>query len=167
LGKKILWFLDHFEDVFCTFLLIIVTILMALNIFGRYLNFTITGSEELVRFVFVYMILTGLSFAAKYDQHIRVDILTARLPSKIGTAARGLADCLTIFFCAVAAYASIPLLKNMFAFEQRSPGLQINFAYLYLIIPISLILVCFRILQNNYRRIKKGESVKPNVGKEA
>ena len=48
-------------------------------------------------------------------------------------------------------YYSINMLENMTRFKQVSASLEINVMYAYLIIPISMAVTTFRVLQGLYR----------------
>ena len=57
-------------------------------------------------------------------------------------------------FCILVFYYSIGMLENMTRFKQVSASLEINVMYAYLIIPISMALTTFRVLQGLLRDIR-------------
>ena len=54
-------------------------------------------------------------------------------------------------FCKLVFYNSINMLENMTRFKQVSASLEINVMYAYLIIPLSMAVTTFRVLQGLYR----------------
>ena len=57
-------------------------------------------------------------------------------------------------FCVLVFYYSINMLENMTRFKQVSASLEINVMYAYLIIPISMAVTTFRVLQGLCRDIR-------------
>ena len=57
-------------------------------------------------------------------------------------------------FCILVFYYSVGMLENMTRFKQVSASLEINVMYAYLIIPISMALTIFRVLQGLLRDIR-------------
>jgi TRAP-type C4-dicarboxylate transport system permease small subunit len=90
---------------------------------------SLTWSEELARYSFIWAIFIGTSVAARRGQHIVVDALVGALPAPLQRWLRlaNLAIC-TAFF-GLFTYVSILLVQN--AFTQRSSSLEIPIAWVY------------------------------------
>ena len=57
-----------------------------------------------------------------------------------------------IIFNVVVTYHSITMVKNAFQFIYFSPSLNLNMAYMFLVIPISFALMTIRIIVGYYRQ---------------
>jgi TRAP-type C4-dicarboxylate transport system permease small subunit len=90
---------------------------------------SLTWSEELARYAFIWAIFIGTSVAARRGQHIAVDSLVKTLPRVVQRWLR-LANLLLCgaFFC-LFAYVSALLVLN--AIPQKSSSLEISIAWVY------------------------------------
>lgn len=65
-------------------LLAILVIAVGANVFGRFvLNNSLAGSDELARYLFIWVIFLGATLAHLYNEHIAVDLLMTKLPPGI------------------------------------------------------------------------------------
>ena len=65
---------------FATLAILVVLVLTAVNVAGRYLfSAPLRGAEELTGFLVVAMVMLGAAEAYRRGDHIRIDILTDRL----------------------------------------------------------------------------------------
>jgi TRAP-type C4-dicarboxylate transport system permease small subunit len=61
-------------------LLLVLVVAVGANVFGRFvLNQSLAGSDELARFLFIWVIFLGAALAHLHNEHIAVGILTDRL----------------------------------------------------------------------------------------
>lgn len=96
--KKILWFLDHFEEVLATILLGITFIAFGLQIVFRLAGIPGSKLSELYQYTFLVSLMFGISYANRNDEHIRADILTSRVSPKVKFVMEILGDVVAIFF---------------------------------------------------------------------
>ena len=62
-------------------LLVVLVVAVGVNVFGRFvLNQSLAGSDELARFLFIWVIFLGAALAHLHNEHIAVGILVDRLP---------------------------------------------------------------------------------------
>lgn len=98
----------HFVGILF-FLVIAVT---CLQVICRYVfNHSLTWSEELVRFMVVWMCMVGSAVSNFDDDHMTINIIVEKFPRPVQFAMYTLRQLLIIVFCAVCSYASLPLLK--------------------------------------------------------
>lgn len=98
-------------------------VLVVANVIGRYtFNAPITGAFEITESLLVVIIMLGLALTQYHDGHIRVTILTRRMPhqwarlAKIGTLLLG-----AVFF-AWCAYASWKFAYESYSFNEQEWG---------------------------------------------
>ena len=82
---KVLKFLDeNLEKMLCVIFLALMSIIIVLQVFFRYvLNNSLSWSEELARYLFIWMIYIGISYGVKLDKHICVDAVYTFMPKSI------------------------------------------------------------------------------------
>jgi TRAP-type C4-dicarboxylate transport system permease small subunit len=155
---KILRLLDrYFEETACSVLLVILVGLLGWQVFTRFiLNYSSSWNEEISRYTFIWMVYLGVSLGVKRREHIRIMIFLKLIPKKLHRGIYYLAEIGWLGFCLVVFILSIDMVKTMFTFKHLSAALQWNMAYIYLIIPFSMLLTGFRIVQCLYQDWKGG-----------
>lgn len=117
---------------------------------------SLTWSEELSRYIFIWQIWLGASIALKYDEHIRVTMIYSFLKNKKVQAAIGLlADMIWFLFCAYMVVNGKDLLVSMAARKAVSSGLRLPLVYVYSVFPIASLLVCARMVGVIGKDVKK------------
>ena len=69
-------FLNNFEEYFCVWTLAIMTIVVFVQVVMRYVFAnSLSWSEELARFIFLWFSWVGASYAVRERSHFRVEML--------------------------------------------------------------------------------------------
>lgn len=98
----------HFVGI-VFFLVITVT---CIQVICRYVfNNSLVWSEELVRFMVVWMCLVGSAVSNFDDDHMTINIITEKFPRPVQFVMYTVRQLLIIVFCAASSYYSMPLLK--------------------------------------------------------
>ncbi|MBO8137321.1 MAG: TRAP transporter small permease [Desulfotomaculum sp.] len=140
---------ENLEKYLLVVLLSSTVILIALQVFMRYvMDASLSWTEELARFLFIWMAYIGISYGVKEKRHIRVDAALLFMPKKVQKVIRIIADVLSIVFCIFIIKQGISVVMNLANFGQTSPALSIPMAYVYLASPAGLSLAIIRLLQN-------------------
>lgn len=137
--------IDTFIGSFLTSLMGIMLIAVLWQIFTRYiLGSASTFTEELARFLLIWIGLLGAAFISGKDMHLAIDILPTRLT---GSKKRRLMIVIKLIIILFAVTALIiggaQLVYTSFILGQTSAALQIPMGYVYLVIPISGLLICY------------------------
>jgi TRAP-type C4-dicarboxylate transport system permease small subunit len=108
-----------------------MTLLIFIQVIFRYaLNSPLAWTEELARFLFIWMTFVAGVVAARRGQHIGVELIVNMLPS-IGRKAIGIfAHLVTTVFFGIISYYCISLWDKLNV--QRSPALTIPMSFVYL-----------------------------------
>ena len=126
----------------CNVLLVFLQVIMR-TVFKN----SLTWSEELSRYIFIWQIWLGASTALKYNEHIGVTLIYSFMKSEKLKAVIGLAaDFIWFLFCAYMVLNGKELLVSMAARNAASSGLQLPLVYVYMAFPIASFLVCLRLL---------------------
>ncbi|MCQ4636817.1 TRAP transporter small permease [Anaerovorax odorimutans] len=140
-------FLNNFEGWFCGLILAIMLVLLVMQVALRWVGQTNTWSEELARYMFVWVVYVGGSFAAQKDSHIRIDLALRVWPKKVRPFAKTLGNLLWIAFGIFLLMQSLILVRNSWVGGTYSICLGINMAYAYVGITIGYGLMVIRVIQ--------------------
>lgn len=136
-------------DKALSWILIVLMSLLVIDVlwqvFSRYvLNDPSSFTEELARFLLIWVGLLGASYAAGKKMHLAVDILPNKLE---GTRKHYLnifiLACTMLFCLAVMVFGGIRLVSITLFLGQQAAALQMPLGYIYLILPISGLLIAF------------------------
>jgi TRAP-type C4-dicarboxylate transport system permease small subunit len=101
-------------------------------------------TEEVARFLLVWLALLGGVLAYAGDQHLGVDVLVSRLQPQDQKIALIISHiCVLSFSVAVLVIGGQELFRNRWASEQTLPSLGIRKAWFYLVLPLGGVLISF------------------------
>jgi TRAP-type C4-dicarboxylate transport system permease small subunit len=167
MAHMIFKFLDNIESYICrTLLAAFVTILFAQIISRQFFNHSLSWSEELSVYMFVWFVFFGASYAAKLAAHNRVTFQYKLMPPKVAAALEVLSDIIWIGFNCVFIYLSYDFVFNKMNLFWKSQTLGIPMKYVYMVLPIAFSLMTIRIIQVNYYKLVKGIDVRIPEDKE-
>lgn len=110
-------------------------------IFRYVLHHSLTFSEELARYLFVYIVFFGTAVVARENGHIVMGVLTQKLKGKIAKYTKITAYGFTMLFVIILFYQGLKIV--ILTSYQLSPALRIPMSYVYLAIPIaSFVMFC-------------------------
>jgi TRAP-type transport system small permease protein len=136
-----------------TWILVALTILVTLTqvVFRYGLESSLSWSEELARYMFVWIIFIGASVATRRRQHIFVEVLVAQFPERLRTGVDLLGILASASFFIVLGYVSWLLMLN--AWQQYSTALDIRIAYVYAAAPIGAALSVLHLFVGPWKRL--------------
>lgn len=115
-------------------------------------------TEELARYLLVWIGILGAAYAYRKKSHIGIDLLTNALPpkSKLGVQLFAIAVCL-FFAAAVMVFGGIQLVLLTFELKQMSAALNVPMGTVYSVIPLSGALICLFSIDQSVQLLR-GES---------
>ncbi len=160
--KAILWLDENLEEFLLIIFLIGMTVIMGAQIFCRYiLEMSLSWSEELTRYLFVWSGFLSVSYCSKKCLSIKIEQFVALFPRR-GKAVFKLVNHTFefIFFVYMIPFAYSYMMSAVKS-GQVSPACSIPMYYVQAAPFVSFILVSFRILQRWIIefRIARGENV--------
>ena len=162
--KKLFYILNHIEEILLVLCIATTVILIALQVSTRYIfNNSLTWTEELARYLFIWESWIGISIGAKKGKHIKIEIITSRLKGKVQFIVLTLADICTLAIIAVLIYYGVDLTDKVYSMMTTSASLKIPMWLIYLALPTGCSLMAIRIIAdivNRFRNIPK-EGVEP------
>lgn len=156
---KVLRFLDeNLEKMICVFCLALMSILIVLQVFFRYvLNNSLSWSEELARYLFIWMIYIGISYGVKMDKHICVDAVYSFMPKGVKRWYAIVAYVLFLIFAVAVVYFGILVVGMQISSGQVSPAMGVPMQYVYVAPVVGMVLTTIRLVQKIIEALKAAE----------
>lgn len=143
----------NFLEVLAGIAFIGLILLTFFQVVARYLlQAPITFSEEMGRFLFIWVSFLGAAIVMKHDQHIRLDLLH-QIPPKLKCIIDILVFLAIFCFSALVFVQSIKLVS--LTGRQIAPVSRIPMSYIYLNIPISAFFMCIYSIQHMISRLQQ------------
>ncbi|MED4599423.1 TRAP transporter small permease [Paenibacillus validus] len=137
--------LRHWLEIIAGSCLAVVVVVTFLQVLFRFvLKIPTPWTEEVTRFAFAYMAFIGAVLGTKYHSHLNVDVIN-QLPPKIRTAVTAVGYMVTIAFVAFFTYYG--WVHTMNSKLQTTPTLQVSLMYMYIIMPISGVLMLYYLVK--------------------
>jgi len=131
-------YFEHVLNAIIGTMLAAMVILVFGNVIFRYfLNSSISWSEEISRFMLIWLAFLGAVIAFMKSEHLGLDILVRFLPPFASHALVVLADVLVLFALVVMTKGGFDMTVDSFASGWVSSALPIPYGYVYMVVPIS------------------------------
>lgn len=137
--------IDRVLGTVLAFLMAIMTLDVLWQVLSRYLLQSPSSfTDELARFLLVWIGILGAAYVAGQDRHLAIDLLPSRLtgPRKKQLMVL-IASLIVVFAFAVMVVGGSRLVYVTLYLGQKSSALQVPLGYVYLIIPVSGLLVMY------------------------
>ncbi|WP_106406512.1 TRAP transporter small permease [Paramaledivibacter caminithermalis] len=146
---------EKLEEVFLIYSLIFTVAIIFLQVVMRYVfKNSLSWSEELARYIFLWQIWVGASYAVKKSKHLRVGIINSYISEKGKIIVEILVIILWICFSVFLTTKSAELTGLLFKRNQLSPAMRMPMGYAYASVPVGCGLMTLRLLQRAYINIK-------------
>ena len=151
---KALRFLDeNIEKMLC----VIALALMSAVIVAHVLNSSLSWSEELARYLFIWMIYIGISYGVKLDKHICVDAVYSFAPKSIKRYYAIIGYLLFLLFAVAMVYFGILVVGMQISSGQVSPAMGVPMQYVYAAPVVGFVLTAIRLVQKVIEAIRAPE----------
>lgn len=142
-----LTYFEKFQDVTISIIMVIIVIVVGLQVCFRYiLNLPLAWTEEIARYIFVWLTYFGAVIALNYGILISVDLLTKKFSPRMQYILALLRGIIVAVFLLVVTVYSVSLLTIVF--PTKSPATQISMFYPYLAVPFGTFLMLFYVIRN-------------------
>lgn len=143
----------------CGFLMFLMAVIITAQVLSRYIvGSPLTWSEELGRYIFVWMSFLGMAVAIKQGSHVALDILVKKLTGVSQKILILINNCLVFFFGVCLSVSGFMLVE--LGMNQKSPTLQLPMKYVYIVIPISGIIILYFVLSETIGMLRSKEPQK-------
>lgn len=153
--KKILDRID--ELLSCLFLLGMCTII-AVQVFTRYvLGFSLDWSEELGRYLFIWSVYIGCSYAMKADRHLEITFVRHFWGGKYAKPATLMAYSLSVVFNLICLWFGTKMILFLMQTGQNSAAMEVKMYWVYLAIPLGMGMMALRTIERMIKIYKHEE----------
>lgn len=153
--KLLKWLNKNLEMSICIMLMTLMTVLIFVQVIMRYVfSNSLTWSEELARYAFIWLIYFGISYGAKIMKHLKIDAFLSLFPQKARPLVEILGDILFFVFAIFIVYTSFGLVQKQLGLGQRSPAMGIPMAVIYAAPMVGFALTVIRQAQAIVYRIR-------------
>lgn len=151
--------IDKILGNFLAILMGIMTIDVLWGVFTRYaMGSQASWTEELARFLLIWIGILGAAYAAGKDMHLAIDLLMPRLKEEGQKRLKILISFLIVLFAfTVMVIGGIRLIYITHVLGQLSPALRVPMAVIYSVVPLSGILVVYYKANNIILQLKKND----------
>ncbi|MGM0397099.1 MAG: TRAP transporter small permease [Bacillota bacterium] len=149
------WLDKYFEEAVLVSSLVVTVSLIFMQVIMRYVfSNSLSWSEELARYIFLYQIWLGASYATKKNAHLRIEILKSKFYGRKKTYFETIVLLIWLAFTVFLTLESFNLTRMIFIRGQLSPALRMPMGFAYASVPIGAGLMSLRLVQNIISGIK-------------
>lgn len=144
------------EEAILVSLFFAMVILIFVQVIMRYVfDNSLSWSEELARYLFIWMVFIGASYGVKRSGHINIDVVLNFVSDGAKKAIAIVANLLFIAFAVIISWLGWGLVQQMGEFGQTSSALNLPMHYVYAALPIGFLLTTIRLIQSSILLFKK------------
>ena len=156
--KVLKWLDANLEKYCCVVLMSVMTRIIFIQVVARYVfQNSLSWSEELARYIFIWLVYLGISYGCQMRKHIKIDAALGLFPKKVRKYVVIIGD---LFFQAFAVYVAYTGLGYSIKQTRVSSAMSIPFKYVYISTFVGFGLAVIRQIQTilyRIRCIKNGE----------
>lgn len=143
---------NHLEEIFLLPTLAFSVALIFMQVVMRYIfGSSLTWSEELGRYLFVWQIWMGASYAAHNKTHLRITIIKDRMLPSTQKILELIVTAVWIGFGLFVVFQGVTLVEKMARFNQVSPAMQLPMKYVHMAVPVGCGLMVIRLLEHTIK----------------
>jgi TRAP-type C4-dicarboxylate transport system permease small subunit len=151
--------LNNFEEYLLLPSFVFNVLLIFFQVIMRYVfKNSLSWSEELARYIFVWQLWLGVSYATKNASHIRITVLVALLKERSRKILETAVLLIWFAFGIFVIFQGARITLQIHKFGQLSPALHIPMSYAYLSVPVGAGLMNLRLIQNFVKLHKREEA---------
>ncbi len=150
---KYVW--EHLEEFFIIPLMFAMSIIIFIQVIMRYVfQNSLTWSEELARYMFVWLVYFAVSFTARREKHIRIDAAINLYPKKIRPYIEILSEIIVLAFSVFIAITGVTVFQKITWSGQISPASGLPMQFVYVAPLVGFVLTAIRQIECIIKRIK-------------
>lgn len=159
--SKIVKLVNQALAIFSVSLLSVLVVCVIWQVISRYiLGSPSIATDELARFLFMWVGLIGAAYATGLKRHLAIDLLLMKLQGKQKARLEVIILLVMLFFAGfILVYGGMNLAWDTHKTGQISPSLGIDMGLIYLCLPISGIIMVFYLLVELLAKLKLQNSL--------
>lgn len=150
--KKI-W--DNLEEFIIIPLIFAMSFIIFIQVVARYVfHNSLTWSEELARYLFIWLVYFSVSFTARRQKHIRIDAAINLYPKAFRPILEIISEIIVLAFSVFIAVTGVTVFHKITWSGQMSPAIGLPMQFVYAAPMIGMALTAIRQLQCIMQKIK-------------
>lgn len=146
--KIIKWLDAHLEESLLIFLSVLMTSSITVQVFMRYvMNSSLSWSEELARYCFIWLVYIGISYGVKMQKHIKVDVVLQFMKVRQMNIMGIIANLIFLSFSLLVIVYGNNIALQLLGWGQTSPALHVPMGFVYMAAPVGFALTSIRLIQ--------------------
>lgn len=151
-------FYQNLEEILLCTLLIVIVSVSGIQVIARYVfNNSLTWSEELCRYMYVWTGFITVSFCIKHGSIIKIDTLIMFLPKTLKKILDALTSILSIAIVTILLQNAIFIVQKQMISGQTSPAIKLPMWIVYMGPVIGFILTLIRLIEHLIVTFKKAK----------
>lgn len=159
--KGIIYRLNQLENHILVFGFVVVIAVGFLQVVMRTIfNRSLTWSEELIRYIYIWLCWVGISLCERRNEHIQLTFVLNAFPVAVQKLIGIVIHIGLIFFTAWLTWLGFQLVGSVYTMGTTSTALNIPMYLVYLSFPIGCLLYCIRVackLPGELKKYVKGK----------
>jgi len=160
--KKVCLLYNRVEELILIWSLICTVLLVFVQVIFRYVfNDSLSWSEELTRYIFIWQIWLGTSYGFTKNKHIKVEVLYNFFPPVGKKIMSVFANLCFLGFCVFLLANGGKLVQTLLVQHSTSPALKIPMYLVYLSLPFTSFVMALRLIAQTVQLIKSPAAQSP------
>jgi C4-dicarboxylate transporter DctQ subunit len=152
------WLLRGLSWIIGFLLFMQVVVILGQVLLRNVLGLSLVWSEELARYLTIFLTFLGGAIATANDEHVVVDVIVNLLPRRLQILVGVFADLAVAAFLILLIKLSIDMFRMPTLWFQYSPALRFPLVYLYLSLPIGCTLMLLFLIVRMIQKVRLGQS---------
>lgn len=124
--KIIKWLDTYIEASICSLLLCIMSMILLIQVVARYVfGNSLVFSEELARYIFIWLIYLGISYATKQFRHIKIESALGLFPSFLRPYVTLVGNILFLLYSVAIVYTGWDMVMRQQSLGSTSPAMAL------------------------------------------
>ncbi len=155
----------NFEKWFLIISLVAMVLIIFMQVVLRWFHAATVWAEELARYIMLYQVWIGASYAVREDAHIRITALIGKLTGNKRRVSETVVLALWLIFALWLTVEGVQLVKEIAIMGQVSSAMRIPMTIPYASVPLGGALMSIRLVQKLIQGMKDGpqEEIKEEV----
>lgn len=149
-------------QVISTIILVVIVAINGVNVVGRYVfSSPISWGEEVMLYLMIVGVFLAVPAVTWDGAHLRMDLLARAVPPLARRIIETLTDLISLGVAGLFVYVSVPIVLQLFAFNQRSDAAEIPVAIPQSAIPIGFALVALALIVREWSGKAAEDAARP------
>lgn len=147
---------DHLEEYLLVVLMTLEVIIVFWQVLARFLlKVPSAWSEEIARYMFIWLVWVGAAYATKENKNVKIDLLSSKFTGTTKKVADILIAVMFLGLMLFMFYTSGKVMMTVYESRSVATGSHMPMWIAWLSLPLSMFLMMFRFIQNIILNRKK------------